>query len=88
MKLKDGIIITKTAGTYYLVDSSAGENRFGGMAKLSRTAGFIASEMKKETSEKDIIDKYVSVFGVSSETAKRDIEKTKSALAEIGVTAE
>ena len=72
MKLNPKFLTHTSKGDYYMV--SAGNTKFSGMVKSNETAAFIIECLKKETSEKEIVDKLVAEYAnADRKTVEKDV---------------
>ena len=73
MKLKKDFIIHNTGSECMLV--AAGSANFSGLVKGNKTFGVILELLKKETSEKEIVDAMKKRFDAPEEVIAGDVRK-------------
>ena len=83
MKLKSGVILTEMDDKVVVVDASSGTDRFSGMLRLNRTAGFVAKLLEKDMEMDDVVkamtEKYDVAEGVARENAQKVIDSLRDA---------
>ena len=81
MKLKNEFITHNTGDEQIMVSAGTG---FSGLVKSNKTAAFIVDCLKTNTNESEIIEKILSKYDVSEETASADVYKILKTLRSIG----
>ena len=82
MKLKDGFITHSSGGEQILV--AAGNEQFSGIVRSNDTAAFIVNCLKKETTEKQIVEKMAKTYDAPKDVISADVKKIIKTLRNIG----
>lgn len=85
MKLKDGVIVNEMDGQVLAVDAGNDHERFNGMIRMNKSAGFIAGLLQKETSMDEIVRAMTEKYDVTEETAKVNAQKVIDAFQSAGL---
>lgn len=85
MKLKDGVIVNEMDGQVLAVDAGNDHERFNGMIRMNKSAGFIAGLLQKETSLDEIVRAMTEKYDVTEETAKVNAQKVIDAFQSAGL---
>ncbi len=75
MKLKSEFTTYKTGQSYVSVTEDEDEEALNGMVRNNETADFIFEQLKKETTEAQIVDALMEAYDVDVEVAKKDVHK-------------
>lgn len=81
MKLKNEFITHNTGDEQIMVSAGTG---FSGLVKSNKTAAFIVDCLKTDTNENEIIEKILSKYDVSEETASADVCRILKTIRSIG----
>jgi hypothetical protein len=74
MKIKDGFILRNIAGNYVVVPVGAENIDFNGMISLNQSGAFLFEKLQQEITKEELIQEVLSVYDVSEEQAKQDVE--------------
>lgn len=75
MKIKEGFVTRKIAGTIVAVPTGKLVNEFQGMIKLTDSAKFVWDLLQKDTTIEELVDKLSTKYNISIDKARTDIEK-------------
>ena len=73
MKIKDGFVLRKVAGSYIAVATGAEAINFNAMVTTNETGAFLWEKLKNDTTEDELLKALLSEYDVDEETAKADI---------------
>lgn len=85
MKLKDGVIISKTRDDYVMVAAGEAGKSFNGMVRLNSTAAFILDKLKKDSTIASLIQALTREYDVSPEEAEKSVVKVVELMKEKGL---
>ena len=85
MKLKDGVLVNEIDGQVLAVDAGNGRERFSGLVRMNKTAGFVAELLQKETSLEEIVKAMTQEYDVTEEVARANAQKVIDAFAGAGL---
>lgn len=85
MKLKQGVIITKTDDRYIAVAAGEAGKAFSGMIKLNSTATFIIDKLREDSTVSSLEKALTEEFDVSAEAAHANVIKVIDSLNDIGL---
>ena len=84
MKLKKGFI-THTVGEEQMMVATGPASRiFHGLIRSNETAAFIVDRLKKETTERDIVEAMRREYDAPEDVVARDVHRIVEQLREIG----
>ena len=75
MKIRDGFILRKVAGSYIAVATGEESVNFNAMVTTNETGAFLWEKLKDETTEEELLSALLSEYDVDKETAKADISE-------------
>lgn len=75
MKLKEGFITHQIQDTQMMVATGETAKNFHGLVRSNETAAFIVDCLKSEITEEAIVDKLLTEYDVSRETAAQDVRR-------------
>ena len=75
MKLKEGVIVNEIDGQVMAVDAGSGRERFIGLVRMNKTAGFVAKLLEKETDMDAIVDAMTEKYDVTADVARINAQK-------------
>ena len=73
MRIKDGFILRKVAGSYIAVATGEESVNFNAMVTTNETGAFLWEKLRNETTEEELLSALLSEYDVDEETAKADI---------------
>lgn len=82
MRLKDEFITYETGGEQIMVATR--NTVFSGLVRSNQTAAFIVNQLKKDTTEEQIVRKMCKKYDVPEQIVQRDINKILNKLRSIG----
>ncbi|MBR1757299.1 MAG: PqqD family protein [Lachnospiraceae bacterium] len=86
MKLKNGFYTREVGGKQVMVGVAG--TGFSGVVRSNETAAFIVNQLKKETSEDEIVSAMLAVYDAPEEKIRADVKKIVGTLREIGAIEE
>ena len=88
MKLNPEYIIQQIGDSIVLVPVGEAAGKFHGIVQMNKTAAFIVSCMKEETTEERIIDAMCGKYDAPREEIAADVKRILDTLREIGALEE
>lgn len=85
MKIKEGFVLREVAGSYIVVAIGAAAKTFNGIINLNPTSALLWKELEKGASEQELVERLLSEYEVSEQTAKEDVHKFVQKLTEAGL---
>ncbi|MBR3469364.1 MAG: PqqD family protein [Lachnospiraceae bacterium] len=85
MKLKEGVIVNEIDGQTLVVDGGSNRERFNGLIRMNKTAGFVVSLLQQETDMDAIVRALTEKYEVTAEVARANAAKVIDALAGAGL---
>ena len=85
MKLKEGVVINEIDGQVLAVDGGSGRERFNGLIRMNKTAGFIAELLRNETDLEEIVKAMTEKYDVTEEVARENAKKVIDAFQSAGL---
>ena len=85
MKIKEGFVLREVAGSYIVVAIGAAAKTFNGIINLNPTSALLWKELEKGASEHELVERLLSEYEVSEQTAKEDVHKFVQKLTEAGL---
>ena len=85
MKLKEGTIITKNDDEYIIVAAGEAGKFFSGIIRLNGTAAYIAELLKKEISEKQLVEELLRKYEVTEDIASMSVREVVEKLFSVGL---
>lgn len=86
MKLKKGLLLSKTEGRYYLLDPGTNGKRFNGMVQLNETGSFVIKQLQSgDVTVEDIVQAMCAEYDTTAEIVRPGITRTVSLLQENGL---
>lgn len=85
MKIKEGFVLREVAGSYIVVAIGAAAKTFNGIINLNPTSALLWKELEKGASEEELVERLLSEYEVSEQTAKEDVHKFVQKLTEAGL---
>ena len=85
MKLKEGVLVNEIDGQVLAVDAGNGRERFSGLVRMNKTAGFVAGLLQKETSLEEIVKAMTQEYDITEEVARANAQKVIDAFAGAGL---
>ena len=85
MKLKEGVILNEIDGQVMAVDGGSGRERFNGLIRMNKTAGYIAGLLSRDTSLDEIVKAMTEKYEVTEEVARVNAQKVIDAFQNAGV---
>lgn len=85
MKLRDGVIINEIDDQVMAVDAGNGHERFNGLIRMNKTAGFVAGLLQKETNLDEIVSAMTAKYDVAEEVARENARKVIEAFESAGL---
>ena len=82
MKIKDGFILRQVADNYLVVAVGDAVKDFNGIINLNETGAFLWKILESGATEEELVKKLTEEYDVDEETAKKDVGKFVSKLAE------
>lgn len=73
MKIKDGFILRKVAGSFVAVAVGEQAVNFNAMVTTNETGAFLWEKLKNDTTEEELLKAITDEYDVDEETAKADI---------------
>ncbi len=73
MKIKENFMLRKVADTYVVVPVGPASADFRGMINLNEAGAFLWKLLEVETTEEEVLAKFLEQYEVDEETAKNDI---------------
>lgn len=86
MKLKNGFILHRTEDECVMV--ATGKGQFNGMVRLNETAAFFAEQLKKEVTEKEIVDAAEQNYDAPRDVLEKDVRAVLEKLRSVGAIEE
>ena len=71
MKIKDGFMLSRVAGSYVVVPVGAVQADFTGMITLNPVGAFLWSNLEKETTREELLKNVLAQYSIDEETAIR-----------------
>jgi hypothetical protein len=84
MKLRKGFLTHRMDDEQIMVAAGPAAKNFRGLVRNNETAAFIVDCLKTETTEEAIVEKLLSEYEVSRETAQQDVHAILEKLNSIG----
>ena len=84
MKLKTGFITHKVGNTQMMVATGPASTLFHGLVRSNETAAFIVDCLKKETTEREIVEAMGKEYDAPEDVIARDVHSIVEKLREIG----
>lgn len=81
MRLKNNFIVTEQDGVQILVDCGTD---FHGIIKNNKTAAFVVSCLKEDTTVEEIVAKMLEKYDVDAKTAESDVLRMVETLRKVG----
>lgn len=75
MKIKEGFILNKVAGTHIVVAVNDAVKKFNGVINLNETGAFLWSVLEKGATEEQLVNALLAEYDVDEELAKVDVNK-------------
>ena len=75
MKIKDGFVLRKVAGSYIAVATGEESISFNAMITTNETGAFLWELLKNDTTEEELLKALLAEYDVDEETAKADISE-------------
>ena len=88
MKIKDGFMLSRVAGSYVVVPVGAVQADFTGMITLNPVGAFLWSKLEKETTREELLKNVLAQYSIDEETASRDIDRYLEKLRKNGLLEE
>ena len=88
MKLNPEYIIQQIGDSIVLVPVGEAAGKFHGIVQMNKTAAFIVSCMKEETTEEAIVEKMASKYDADRETIAADVKEILGTLRRINALEE
>lgn len=88
MKIKDGFMLSRVAGSYVVVPVGAVQADFTGMITLNSVGAFLWSNLEKETTREELLKNVLAQYSIDEETASRDIDRYLEKLRKNGLLEE
>ncbi|MDF2906414.1 MAG: hypothetical protein K0R34_1735 [Herbinix sp.] len=73
MKIRDGFILRKMAGSDYLIPTGNNIAYFNGIISLNQTALFLWKHLQAGMDERVIMEEFVKEYDITIEKAREDI---------------
>lgn len=80
MRIKDGFVLRKVAGSYIAVAVGEEAVSFNAMVTTNETGAFLWEKLKNDTTEEELVSALLAEYDVDAETAKADISEFLSKL--------
>lgn len=74
MKVKDGFVVCKVGGKTVAVASGELCKEFNGMVNLNGTGEILFKMLQRGTTEEELAENLVGEYGITMETASRDVK--------------
>lgn len=88
MKIKDGVMLSRVAGSYVVVPVGAVQADFTGMITLNPVGAFLWSNLEKEITREELLKNVLAQYSIDEETASRDIDRYLEKLRKNGLLEE
>ena len=75
MKIKDGFMLSRVAGSYVVVPVGAVQADFTGMITLNPVGAFLWGKLEKETTRDELLKSVLSQYDTDEKTAAQDIDR-------------
>lgn len=75
MKIKDGFMLSRVAGSYVVVPVGAVQADFTGMITLNPVGAFLWGKLEKETTRDELLKSVLSRYDTDEKTAAQDIDR-------------
>ena len=85
MKLKEGVLVNEIDDQVMAVDAGNGRERFSGLVRMNKTAGFVAGLLQKETSLEEIVKAMTQEYDITEEVARANAQKVIDAFQGAGL---
>ena len=85
MKLKEGVLVNEIDDQVMAVDAGNGRERFSGLVRMNKTAGFVAELLQKETSLEEIVKAMTQEYDITEEVARANAQKVIDAFQGAGL---
>lgn len=85
MKLKTGVILTKTDDTYVAVAAGEAGRSFNGMIKLNATAAFILEKLREDSTVDSLVQAVTDEYEVTAEEAKSSVVRVVDMMKDTGL---
>lgn len=82
MKIKDGFVLKKIAGSYVVVPVRTRAVDFSGIIKLTETGAFLWKLLEKGADREELISSLLSEYEVDEATAAADVDRFVDKLGE------
>lgn len=84
MKLKEGFTTHEFRGTQIMLTMGPAAEHFHGLVRSNDTAAFIVNQLRRETTEPEIVEAILKEYEVDRETAAEDVHRILLQLREVG----
>lgn len=74
MKIKEGFLLRKVAGSNVVVPIGQATLDFNGMMSLNDTGTFLFEKLIEGTSKENLIEDLITEYGIDRELAVKDVE--------------
>lgn len=88
MKIKDGFMLSRVAGSYVVVPVGAVQADFTGMITLNPVGAFLWGKLEKETTRDELLKSLLSQYDTDEKTAAQDIDRYLEKLRKNGLLEE
>lgn len=88
MKIKDGYLLRKVAGSYIVVPIGEGIIDFSGVITLNEVGAFIWESLEEDITEEELVEMILDEYDIDEETAEKDVKEYISSLKGAGLIAD
>ena len=88
MKLKSGFVLREVSGSAMVIATGEAAKTYRGMIKLNETARVIWQSVSEGKQEEEIVQEFVTKYGISVEEAKVDVAKMLAQMKDAGFLCE
>ncbi len=88
MRIKEGYILRKIAGSDIVIPVGNNIADFYGIISLNETAAFLWNVLKEKKEVQNLVDAMIKEYEVGADTAKQDVDTFVSQLQQAGILVE
>lgn len=74
MKIKEGFVLKKIAGSHLVIPLGSQVVDFGSIIKLNETGAFLWNELQRDKEKNELVSALLTEYDVAQEKAESDVE--------------